>query len=78
MILIRLEDTIEECLQILDERYASMSEVLEIPVFFDSVEVRRVISDINLSRESLVVVANKLTKAYGREIEIKEEDSYQG
>ncbi len=34
MILIKLEDTIEECLDILDERYKSMSEILEIPVFF--------------------------------------------
>lgn len=79
MILINLEDTIEDCLRILDEKHTSMSDVLEIPVFFDSLEVRRVINDINASRESLVVVANKLTQAYGREIEIKEEeDNNQG
>ena len=33
MLLINLEDTLEECLDILDERYKSMSEILEIPVF---------------------------------------------
>jgi len=75
MILINLENTIEECLDILDERFKSMSEILEIPVFFDSMEVRRVISDIRVSRESLVVVANKLTESYGRKIELKEEGS---
>lgn len=73
MILINLENTIEECLDILDERFKSMSEILEIPVFFDSMEVRRVISDIRVSRESLVVVANKLTESYGRKIELEEE-----
>jgi len=75
MILINLENTIEECLDILDERFKSMSEILEIPVFFDSMEVRRVISDIRVSRESLVVVANKLTESYGRKIELEEEGS---
>jgi len=74
MILINLEDSIEECLDLLDERYKSMSEILEIPVFFDSTEVRRVVSEIRLSRESLIVVANKLTESYGRKIEIKEDN----
>ena len=74
MILISLEDSIEECLGLLDERYKTMSEILEIPVFFDSIEVRRVVSEIRLSRESLVVVANKLTESYGRKIEIKEDN----
>jgi hypothetical protein len=75
MILISLEDSLEECLDILDERYKSMSEILEIPVFFDSTEVRRVVNDIRTSRDSLVVVANKLTVSYGRQIETKENES---
>lgn len=74
MILISLEDTIEECLDLLDQKYKSMSEILEIPIFFDSTEIRRVVNEIRLSRESLVVVANKLTESYGRKIEIKEDD----
>lgn len=74
MILINLEDAIEECLDLLDQKYKSMSEILEIPIFFDSTEIRRVVNEIRLSRESLVVVANKLTESYGRKIEIKEDD----
>ena len=54
--------------------YKSMTEILEIPVFFDSVEVRRVINDITASRESLVIVANKLTKNTRSEIESKEKN----
>lgn len=77
LILIDLEDSLEQCLDILDERYRSMTEILEIPVFFDSTEVRRVINDIRLSREAIVVIANKLTEKYGRKIEIeKDENSY--
>jgi hypothetical protein len=71
MIILNLEDTIQDCLDVLDERYKTMTEVLEIPVFFDSTEIRRVINDIRLSRDSLVVVANKLTETYGRKIENK-------
>ena len=75
MILISLEDTIEECLDLLDERFKAMSDILEIPVFFDSMEVRRVVNEIRVSREALIVVANKLTESYGRKIELKEEES---
>tara|TARA_Y100001937_G_C6985676_1_gene269806 strand:- start:192 stop:524 length:333 start_codon:yes stop_codon:yes gene_type:complete len=75
MILISLEDAIEECLDLFDERYKTVSEILEIPVFFDSTEVRRVVNEIRLSRDALAVVANKLTESYGRKIEFKEEDS---
>ena len=74
MILISLEDSIEECLDLLDQKYKSMSEILEIPIFFDSTEIRRVVNEIRLSREALVVVANKLTESYGRKIEIKEDN----
>ena len=74
MIIIEFEDNIEECLDLLDKKYSSMSEVLEIPVFFDSIEVRRVINDINECRDSLVVVANKLTKNTRSEIEPQEKN----
>jgi len=58
-----VQDSIENCLDILDERYASMSQVLEKPVFFDSLEVRQVIKDIQDSRDSILVVASSLTKS---------------
>ena len=74
MIIIEFEDNIEECLDLLDKKYSSMSEVLEIPVFFDSIEVRKVINDINECRDSLVVVANKLTKNTRSQIETQEKN----
>jgi len=74
MIIIEFEDNIEECLDLLDKKYSSMSKVLEIPVFFDSIEVRKVINDINECRDSLVVVANKLTKNTRSQIETQEKN----
>ena len=73
MIIIDFEDSIEECLDLLDEKYRSMSDILATPVFFDSVEVRKVINDISACRDSLVIVANKLTEKTRSEIEAKEE-----
>ena len=61
ILLIRLQDSIEASLDMLDERYSSMSKVLDMPIFFDSVEVRSVISDIRKSRDTILDVANLMT-----------------
>ena len=60
-IIIKMEDEIGECLDILDDKYRSLSQVLEIPIFFDSPQVRKVIEDIKTARGSLLQIANKLT-----------------
>jgi hypothetical protein len=38
-----------------------MNEIINTPVFFDSVEVRHVINQIKRSYDSLLIVANTLT-----------------
>ena len=68
-----LEDTLEECLFILDDKHQSINKILEIPIFFDSVEVRQVLSDIQDCHNAVVVVANKLTSETGITGDIKEE-----
>jgi hypothetical protein len=55
-----MEDEITECLDILDKKYESLSGVLETPLFFDSPQVRKVVDDIRISRDSILVIANKL------------------
>jgi hypothetical protein len=69
-----VEDAVNECVELLDARYRTMSEVLEMPVFFDSMEVRRVISDIRDCQNAVVVVANRLTNDIGLKGEITEEN----
>ena len=61
MILLSVEDALEESLDVLDERYSSISEILERPLFFDSPEVRRVVSDIGECRDAIIRVASSLS-----------------
>jgi hypothetical protein len=71
-----VEDAIEESLDILNERYGKMNEILEKPVFFDSVEVRQVIADIRECHRAILIIANKLTTNIGIESgETEEKDS---
>jgi len=60
-IIFRVEDSIESSLDVLDQGYRSISDILERPVFFDSLEVRQVITDITKVRNSILHVAEKLT-----------------
>lgn len=69
MTILKFEDSLDECLDIIDERYASISQVLEIPIFFDSVEVRQVVSDIMVTRKSLLDIASKLTSSQEEDAE---------
>jgi len=59
-IIIRMQEAVETSLDILDDKYQTMSEVLEKPVFFDSLEVRQVVSDISDSRDSILFIASQL------------------
>ena len=76
IIIIDVEDAIEESLDILNNKYGSMNEVLKKPVFFDSVEIRQVIADIRDCHGAILLIANKLTRKIGTERgEIKKEDN---
>ncbi len=62
MILIKLEDTLEASLDVLDERHISISQILDIPLFYDSQEVRQVVEDIDECRNAILKVAKSLSK----------------
>ena len=76
IVIIDVEDAVEESLDILNEKYGKMNEILEKPVFFDSVEVRQVIAEIRDCHRAILVIANKLTRNIGIESgETKKENS---
>ncbi len=77
VIIISIEDSLEESLDLLNEKYASMNKILNTPIFFDSVEVRQVVNDISDCHRAILVVANKLTKDVGMINDVKEENSTQ-
>lgn len=60
-VIFQMEDDIGECLDILDEKYRSLSKILEIPIFFDSPQVRQVVQDIKAAKGSLLYIANRLS-----------------
>lgn len=58
--LIRMEDALEQSLDILDERYESISQILQIDLFYDSPQIRQVVSDIKQCQDSILLVANEI------------------
>jgi hypothetical protein len=75
MIIFRVQDAIEESLDILDTRYESISKILKIPLFYDSPEIKNTVNDISKSRDAILYVANQLTSIQEQEDEGREEDN---
>jgi hypothetical protein len=75
-IILNVQTVLEDSLDLLDEKYKSISGILEKPVFFDSVEVRQVISDIYDCQNSIYNIANAMTNIDNLEkINEREEES---
>ena len=68
-----MEDALEQSLDKLDERYESISKVLEIPLFYDSPQIRQVVKDIKDCQDSILYVANEIGRL--EEIDDGEEES---
>ena len=71
--LIRMEDALETSLDKLDDRYESISKILEIPLFYDSPQIRQVVADIKECQNSILYVANEIGRL--EEIEYGEEEN---
>jgi len=69
LLILKVEDAIEESLDIIDERYRSISKILEIPIFHDSPQIRQVISDIKITRDTLLLIANKFASIDDKVVE---------
>ena len=67
IIIMDIEDAVEESLDVLNEKYGKMNQVIQKPVFFDSIEIRQVIADIRECHNAILVIANKLTRNIGTE-----------
>ena len=75
MTIFRVQDAIEQSLDVLDKRYESISKVLKIPLFYDSPEIKRAVDVIRMSREAVLYVANQLTSVQEEEEEIGDKKS---
>jgi hypothetical protein len=64
VIILRVQDTLEEALDVIDEKYSTITEICERPLFYDSPEVKRVLEDIKDVRSSLHGIAYALTQNF--------------
>tara|TARA_Y100000592_G_C5246543_1_gene210831 strand:+ start:232 stop:513 length:282 start_codon:yes stop_codon:yes gene_type:complete len=67
LIILKVKDAIEESLEKIDESYYKISEVLNIPIFYNSKEVKIVIDEIKNSRDILLFIARNLTNSIEEE-----------
>lgn len=67
IILLRIQDQVEESLDILDEQYDKMNSVLDIPLAVDSPQVREIVDSIRVSRDAVLEVAEVLVSHSSKE-----------
>ena len=54
---LRVQESLEKGLQIIDEKHQNIAEILKRPLFFDSLEVRQVLRDIESTQDALHEIA---------------------
>ena len=62
IIIIRMQEVIEDSLDIIDEKYSNLSKILEIPIFYNNTEVKNVIKEVQETRDVLLYIANQLVE----------------
>lgn len=66
------QDTLQEALDVIDEKYENIDSICKRPLFYDSHEVREVLEDLKITRDSLHQVAYALTEDFSIEEEVDE------
>ena len=64
ILIIRIQDALETSLDVIDEKYESITAICERPLFYDSPEVRQVLKDIKETRSSLHQIAYVLSNNF--------------
>ena len=62
VIIIRMQEVIEDSLDIIDEKYNNLSKILEIPIFYNNTEVKNAIKEVQETRDVLLYIANQLVE----------------
>ncbi len=63
VLILKVQDTLEESLEVIDERVESVDKILEIPLFSDSPEIKRLQKDMTACRDSLLDIAYSLSSS---------------
>ena len=75
LIILRVEDVIEESLDIIDEKYANISKILKIPLYYDSPEIRSVLRDVEQTREAILHIARVLSQVDPQLVTVDDTDA---
>jgi hypothetical protein len=60
LIILAVQDAIEGSLDVLDDRYKSIGKILQIPLYYDSNEIRTVLQDVRVCRDEILLIARTL------------------
>lgn len=74
MIVLDVQDSLEESLDLLDQKYNNLSKILEIPIFYDSQEVKRAINEVEDARNIMLYIANRITSSVEEKAIVDEEN----
>ena len=72
--ILNMQDFINEALDVLDTREESIGNILKIPLFHDSTEIRKVHSDLKVCRNSILRIANGLVDTVNEDLTLTAED----
>jgi len=67
-IILNIQDSVEESLDVLDERYEEISKICKMDLYYDSPEVKRVHRSLEVSRESVLHVASILCNGFNNSV----------
>ena len=67
ILILRVQDTLEDSLQVMDEKVESIDKILEIPLFSDSPEIKKLQRDMVASRDAILEVAYALSDSMEKE-----------
>ena len=74
MIVIKIQDTIEESLDKIDKKYNRISQIIKIPVFFDSPEIKSIVYEITEVQDIVLDIASNLSNSVNNKKDEKKEE----
>lgn len=69
LIILRVQEAIETSLDNIDEKYQRLSAISEIPVFFDTPEIKSVIRELQGVKNDILYIANQLSNSISNDEE---------
>lgn len=69
---LKVQDALQESIEVIDEKYENINQILARPLFYDSPEVRKVLKDIGDTREALIDVSDSLTWSLNKKNDVED------